>query len=286
MYILFIVILSSQCSGKRQPLRVYGGEDADQGAYPYVVRLEIRHVNKMANGSMYGKHTHLCTASALSSTWAVTAAHCLTDLQAYIEASSSHSKLVIRYGSVNSSVKDKNRFSKVVLVIPHPMYVSRKTTQGYVVKNDIGLIKTSPMPLKRFIKLSPVDFHTLYGHEAVFCGFGVTTKKISHNEFITGDTLELKKSLQIFKVLINKCMYEPGTGPILCLGHRCGTIATVCGGDSGGPVIHSTGIVAVLSSGYDSIYCGDDSVDTFIDTAGFPCPVGPYVEWIASYVRN
>ncbi|KPJ20853.1 Mite allergen Der p 3 [Papilio machaon] len=281
MYILFIVILSSQCSGKHQPLRVYGGEDADQGAYPYVVRLELRYTIKMANGSIFDTQRHLCTASALSSTWAITAAHCLTDLGKDYKRLQS-GRLVIRYGSVHSLPNDKNTFIQVVLVIPHPMYVRRKTKQYSVMKNDIGLIKTNPMPLNRFIKLSPVDFHTLYGHEVVFCGFGITTKINSENKTKIGTTLKLKKPLQIVKAIINKCKKKRRPGPFVCLGHRCGSTVTSCPGDSGGPVIHSSGIVAVLSLGYNK-YCNKE---TLIPYAGVTCPVGPYVEWIASYVRN
>ncbi|XP_013173849.1 PREDICTED: transmembrane protease serine 5-like [Papilio xuthus] len=176
--------------------------------------------------------------------------------------------------------------TKELILIPHPKYVDRETKQYDVLKNDIGLIETNPMPLKRFIKLSPVDFHTLYGHEAVSGGFGITTKNESYNKTKTGNTLKFKKPLQIFKVIINKCMHTPGLGPLLCLDYRCGTIAVVCGGDSGGPVIHASGIVAVLSASRPNMYCGGASGNTRIEDAGFHCPVGPYVEWINSHVRN
>ncbi|XP_068626342.1 chymotrypsin-1-like [Battus philenor] len=248
------------------PLRIHGGRDASPGEYP---------------------HVHLCTASALTATWAITAAHCITDLSAYyIEDHYTEVKLVIRYGHVDSSTWTNNTFSDVITTVPHPLYIIADGTLNnyFVLRNDIGLVQTTPMHLISYIKLSAVDYLSLYGQEAIFAGFGITTEKLPEGKIVT-DTLQLRKPLQILSVMITKCVKGLNIRPSVCLAPRCGHTVTVCGGDSGGPLIHPSGIAGVLSIGPVAGHCLNIPKSS-VHYAGGIIPISPYIEWIHSYVMK
>ncbi|XP_068626439.1 chymotrypsin-1-like [Battus philenor] len=270
------------------PLRIHGGRDASPGEYPYVVRLEIQYFANFTNNTLVARHDHLCTASALTATWAITAAHCITDLSAYyIEDHYTEVKLVIRYGHVDSSTWTNNTFSDVITTVPYPLFIIADGTFNdyFVSRNDIGLVQTTPMHLISYIKLSAVDYLSLYGQEAIFAGFGITTEKLPEGEIVT-DTLQLRKPLQILSVMITKCVKGLNIRPSVCLAPRCGHAVTACGGDSGGPLIHPSGIAGVLSIGPGTGHCMDSAPKSLVHYAGGIIPISPYIEWIHSYKMN
>ncbi|XP_068626394.1 trypsin eta-like [Battus philenor] len=287
--LVFFLLFASDCSASKSSLRIYGGRDASPGEYPYVVRLEIRRVANFTNNTIVAEHDHVCTASALTATWAVTAAHCITDLSNHFLGDPwTEEKLIVRYGHVDNSVWMNDTFSDVISTVPHPLYTY--TYGMYNVKslseNDIGLVETTSMPLKRFIKLSAVDYMSMYGHEAVIAGYGLTTKRLPGGKIITDDTLQLRKPLQVLSVMITKCSEYEQLLPSLCLAPRCGHTVIACGGDSGGPLIHSSGISGVLSLAEGSGYCLHEAPKVVGHQVGVMTPISPYIEWIYSYVRT
>ncbi|XP_068624159.1 trypsin-like [Battus philenor] len=287
--LIFFVLITSQGLAAKLPLRIYGGRDANPGEYIYVVRLEVQRVANFTNNTIVAEHDHLCTASALTATWAVTAAHCIADLSGHFCGDPwTEEKLIVRYGHVDNSAWTNDTFSDVISTVPHPLYTY--TNELYYVKssvkNDIGLVQMTPMSLKNYIKLSAVEYKSMYGHEAIFAGFGITTKTLPGGKVITDDTLQLRKPLQVLSVMITKCAEREGSGPAICLAPICGHTVTTCGGDSGGPLIHPSGIVGVLSTGDASGFCSDDAPLHVGKDAGEMTPISPYIEWIYSYVMS
>ncbi|CAK1579658.1 unnamed protein product [Parnassius mnemosyne] len=274
------MLLSNKCFSFKSSLRIIGGNDASTDEYPYVVRLEIQDMANFTNNTIIAKHDHLCTGSVLSATWVLTAAHCLTEMQSPTQ------KIVIRYGDVRNSPWINHSFSDVLYTVRHPLFtITYEEYHNSVMKNDVGLVRTTPMNISRYVKLSAIDYSSLYGHEAVIAGFGVTSVSVPGGKIQREDTLILKRPLQVLNVLISKCSNDESLSPALCLSPKCGNTATnVCGGDSGGPLIHPSGLVGVLSLGDDSVECLDPTENRIVFVSGKVLPISPYIEWIYGYV--
>ncbi|CAG4970735.1 unnamed protein product [Colias eurytheme] len=90
-----------------------------------------------------------------------------------------------------------------------------------------------------------VDYKTLIGQEVYVAGHGAT------NVSSTVDTTyPLNKPLQVYKGMINVCLKEERqlVNYPLCVSSACGSLAMICGGDSGGAMIHTSGIVGINSA--------------------------------------
>ncbi|CAH2040830.1 unnamed protein product, partial [Iphiclides podalirius] len=57
------------------------------------------------------------------------------------------------------------------------------------------------------------------------------------------------------------------------LAPRCGDVAMACGGDSGGPLIHPSGVIGVLSSGESSGFCLDPTPKVRAERVAFIIPI-------------
>lgn len=288
MFIL-IILLAYECSASKSALRIYGGSDVQSGEYPYVVRMELQRFINFTNNTVIAQHDHFCSGSALSKVWVLSAAHCLNSPKyMHFGAPYNLANIVIRYGHVEHSPWIKDTFSRILRTIRYPLFEAKSTIINLrtKTKHDILLLKTSPMYIKTYIKLSAVDYKTLYGHEAVLAGYGITTKIDTLGQNHTNTTLFLKKPLQILQVMISKCIQENYLAPGICLAPRCGKINTACGGDSGGPVIHPSGIIGLLSMVETTGYCMLPFKKEHVYTAGAIVPISPYIEWIYSYVND
>ncbi|CAG9566436.1 unnamed protein product [Danaus chrysippus] len=107
---------------------------------------------------------------------------------------------------------------------------------------DVVLIHCVNIKISHFGRINAVDFKSLMGYEALSLGYGRTNAS------------SLKKPLQVLKGMISKCPDRDSINlspSALCLFRPCVLTATICGGDSGGPVVHESGIVGVHSTSFD-----------------------------------
>ncbi|CAH0397244.1 unnamed protein product [Chilo suppressalis] len=182
--------------------------------------------------------------------------------------------MIIRYGPNFPS--GNYSYSNVSDVRIHPSYLANINK---LFRNDIALLKTELIVLEQYGRLSVLDAATLVGHAARVFGFGIMNDgdKVGH-------VAELGTALQVVYVVIKKCSDFSS----LCLSPKCGDMATLCRGDSGGPVIHPSGIVAVNS------YAAIDLCNAYQNThkqltvsfGGGVIPVSRYIDWIADVINN
>lgn len=206
------------------PLRIFGGEDENSCRLPYVVRLE-------RNQSRGFKHA--CTGTALTPVWTLTAGHCLTRR---LKSS------FIRYGSRLPKDEDA-RIARVLKFIRHGSYRNERINKfsssvpSLVVANDVLLLKTEPILISMYGRLSAVDYTSLFGQKARACGYG----NVMMNKTGSLGTLQLNKPLQLIDVMISRCtdhdLQRSRIFPAFCLAKQCGDkLPSTAPGDSGAPL--------------------------------------------------
>ncbi|KAG6453211.1 hypothetical protein O3G_MSEX008017 [Manduca sexta] len=292
-YIIFIllVFLFDNIESKKQ-LRIFGGRDIEENEYPHIARMEILKVGK---DIMY--RYHICTSAVLTPEWTLTAAHCFGDInKLLLTRRYRHSKAfkialthlndikpIIWFGNVRDE-PSKNTYSDIVDSVLHPatrLGVARVGLHKYsYYQNDVGLLRTEAIRIKQYAKLSALPAVSLKGHEVEVFGYGLTNS----SDGIIGDTLYLKKPLQVLTAMIASC---PGGDiakyPMLCVVRDCGHASAVGPGDSGGPLLHPSGVVATLSVGprldFESQMDQNFHIGTFT-------PISSYLDWIFDVTNN
>ncbi|XP_017014654.2 trypsin alpha-like [Drosophila takahashii] len=213
--------------------RIVGGSDIEIEQAPWQVSLQI-------NGQ------HYCGGSIYSKDIIITAAHCrFTREGRRLEAKDFQI-------SVGSSLKNTNgSLVKVAAIKSHERF------HDPPYKNDIAVMRLSE-PLEFSNKVQPIPLAENYpalGTNAFASGWGATSFELG---FMNG-FLELNPiypvhlqgvSLQIRSKLPGDLTYAGITGQ------------TICGGDSGGPLIVNNQLVGVVSSG--PIFCNDFGTFTSI----------------------
>ncbi|CAK1542690.1 unnamed protein product [Leptosia nina] len=149
--------------------RIVGGRDVELGDFPYVgrwTRLVIYNEKEF-----WQQH---CTCSFLSSSWAISAGHCLFD-----EALDTS---IIMYGNV---VHDQSpNHTKIIQTFGHPAH---EIFNELLTRFDIALIKTHPVDLTVYGTLSAVDYTSLVG----------ISFYVPH--YSTYIPINVNKTLQVFK---------------------------------------------------------------------------------------
>ncbi|XP_045505520.1 trypsin-like [Colias croceus] len=221
MILLLLFITVADVEAAR---RIVASRDAYLNEFPFAASWGF--LNRKLN-----KYRHMCTCSILSPTWTLSAGHCVDGLPNNIST-------VIRYSSHLPSVS--GMYSGVLQIITHPRY--HTDTLQY----DICLFKTEPINITQYATISAVDHTTLIGHEAVALGYGITNDSATLH-----DTMTLNKPLQVMNALLIRCSGDETIFPLItvCVTPKCDEIATLTKGDSGGPIIHKSGIVGVTSWG-------------------------------------
>ncbi|CAF1570570.1 unnamed protein product [Adineta steineri] len=199
--------------------RIVGGETAGANNWGWVVSIEVETT---------GDRVKLCGGSILSSTWIITAAHCMSGATA--------SKVTVYAGS-NAKHAGQSRVASTITV--HPSYNSNTKV------NDIALIKLStPLTMSTAVKpvcIPSVSSATLAAGEwppanlyVVAVGWGLLQETGSSPLYLQQVTL------QIIDYLASTCsiiLEDPQKQ--LCAGVPGGRKGT-CQGDSGGPLMMFT----------------------------------------------
>ncbi|XP_034557725.1 suppression of tumorigenicity 14a [Notolabrus celidotus] len=206
--------------------RIVGGQDAEEGEYPWQVSLHVKG---------YG---HVCGASIISQRWLVTAAHCVQDdgKTRYSQPGTWEAYLGLHtQRKIGSTVVKRN----LKQVISHPNY------NAYTYDNDIALMELdTPVTYTDYIKpiclpASQHDFPT--GNHVWITGWGAT------REGGFAATVLQKAQVRIINSTVcNKLMDGQITSRMLCAGVLSGGV-DACQGDSGGPLSSPTGSRSFLA---------------------------------------
>ncbi|CAF4190181.1 unnamed protein product, partial [Adineta steineri] len=215
--------------------RILGGETAGTNNWGWVVSVKVETT---------GDRVKLCGGSILSSTWIITAAHCMSGVTA--------SKVTIYAGS-NAKYDGQSRVASTIIV--HPSYNSNTKA------DDIALIQLStPLTMSTAVKpvcIPSVSSATLSAGEwpsanlyVVAVGWGSLRENGSLPLYLQQVTL------QIIDYRASTCSKRVLNDPRrrLCAGVTGGGKDT-CQGDSGGPLMMFTTsnqweLVGVTSTGY------------------------------------
>lgn len=288
MFLKFVVLIltfrtyNSKIAHNKD-LRIIGGSNGEYHKYPYIVRLENKYGVSLA-GTENRLFTlilplHSCTCTTLTPIWTLTAAHCLPT--ALI-----HEQLYIRYGSARPG-DDNATVVKVLRYKTHPSY--RLYDVGVMplkLENDVAVLNTEPIIISVYGRLSAIEYSSLFGQKATACGYGLTNDTDDRGVTVIEDTLMLNKPLQVIKVMMMRCTAELTHAilhPALCMARKCGHKVALCAGDSGGPLLHKSGVVGVISLGgaSDCYYNQDNSNIVGVITA-----VSPFIEWIGNIING
>ena len=255
---LFLFIIYALYINAEANLRILGGRDALKNEFPFAIRLEVKE-----KGSNKLKHyLRFCTGAAIAPTWILTAAHCYS--KEY------HENQIKQYARYNSYFpKYRGQLSLLLEFHVHPGYDSR-------INSDIALFRCEKLSIVSFVKISSIDYTTFVGRETTVLGFGLTNAS------------QLDKPLQVLKGMFSKCDKETEKcRHTLCVAPSCELVATICGGDSGGPVLVSSHVVGVNSQSMDD--CDEDTEymeRTPGASASIVAMLSPFIDWIQKVISN
>ncbi|CAG9769234.1 unnamed protein product [Ceutorhynchus assimilis] len=228
------------------PNRIFGGEEAALGEFPWLALLAYEDVGKK-------RRTFRCGGSLISSKYVITAAHCIFGRQAEIIVS-------IRLGEQDFKRQGKNCITtnkgqtcmdapvdvEIDSLHPHPEY-RKEVKEKY---NDVGLIRLrNNVPFTKYIRpicLPNIIEYPTPGHRLVISGWGLKN---------FDEQTSIKQKVEVPVVSTSQCsiMFEKsrdlnklGNGQF-CAGGEAGKDA--CVGDSGAPLMRrSTKNLYVIDS--------------------------------------
>lgn len=241
---------------------IIGGKPANPEDWKFFVII----TNSTITPEQKLKFDFVCGGSLIRSRWVLTAAHCLSKVKlesAYVFIGASSLQLqtpltIHAQGDISSCNMDercirnseKVAFIKVARKIPHPEYVP------LVNGNDIGLIELSE-PVTNFEKyaLAPLigevknsDASYFNGGTVSVGGFGRINTRITPPSG-TNKFAEDEYPLSMRELVIKIIARSPGNLELQTENKDTGTIAGICYGDSGGPVMYtSTDLFGLTSS--------------------------------------
>ncbi|CAH4039037.1 unnamed protein product [Pieris brassicae] len=257
--VLYLCIGMSTIFGSAAHRRIYGGRDAMPGEFPYVAIYGS--FDKSWNFDLS------CSCSVVSPTWSLTAAHCI-DITL-------KSKGYVAFGDFIPG--QKFNVSKVLKMYPHPSYRGDVSECG---NYDIGLLRTKTIKIRQYGLLSAVDHTTMIGHEVIVAGFGSTNASDIYTTIVTAN-----KTLKVFKGMINSCLkVDYHLCPRICVTPTCDRVSLICGGDSGGPVIHASGIVGVHAC--HNIQCDDVHKHSLAQGSSVHQAVSPEIDWLSATING
>jgi len=208
---------------------------------------------------------HKCGAALLTREWALTAAHCLINVQ--------EENILVKYGGLDfASIKDRFYESRV-LSFPHPKF-SLKTQ-----KFDVALLKLLT-PAEYQFNVLPIclpDRGMVFDHDqSIVAGWGKLAEKgfvSTKLQYVEIPIINNTECQTIYKK-INKLIDKD----LMCAGYSIG-LKDSCEGDSGGPMmVFKRGrwvVAGVVSWGVGCARPNQPGVSTRITE---------FLDWIYSYV--
>lgn len=267
-----IVHISTARSQRRNNniVRSVGGRDALPNEFPYAVRLEV--MNATTNQKLQSIHyKHVCTAFVVSVNVTITAAHCCVYIGQH--------KVVIRYGSPSGRPSEDDKFSEVLSYIQAP---SGRTFDHPMMRSNVALLKTQPINLHQYARLSAIDSQALLGQRVSILGYGLTNHSGGFD-----DTLVLKAPLQVLNTMWMKCDDAYGSlYPLVCAVESCKGQTALCPGDSGGPVVHASGVVGISTKGPMALKCQMMDHAINVNYVDFLEPLSSHIDWIGDIIAE
>ncbi|XP_058061032.1 trypsin alpha-4-like [Anopheles bellator] len=202
--------------------KIIGGEPVRIETHPY--QLSLRNYDY-----------HICGASIISSTWALTAAHCL-----YPDPDPR--TISLRAGTTYKATG--GRIYNASRVIIHPMY------KPSWMDNDVAVISVvAPFsgPNTNLIQLVPMHYEPMVGMRALVTGWGRQSEESSQATALAGVDIPI--------VAKDDCLNQWAgvmvTPQMICAGELG---RDSCNGDSGGPLVSGGRQIGIVSWG--STRCG------------------------------
>ncbi|XP_046961961.1 serine protease 1-like [Vanessa cardui] len=242
-------------------LRIIGGRDALENEFPYAIRLEVKIIKNDNKSIAYVK---TCSGAAVSSKWILTAAHCYRKELEY----------VARYNRYFPN--NIGEISPILKVYIHPQYNEERFGLR---QNDVALFLSQNVLVSQFGKISAVDYKGLVGHKVNIIGFGITNSST------------FEQPLQVLDGMLNNCLEMEKkillyTAKMMCVVPFCGVKAKACPGDSGGPVIHSSGIIGVNSLTIGHCHESQNIIYHPGASAVLISMISHELEWISNVISN
>ena len=256
--------------------RIYGGEEAEAGEYPWNVIIEIT-------------HGRFCGGSIVGVDWVLTAGHCLlNNMYTYCNNKegnrgckliSPEGVVAIRAGVHNRNVYDDNwqrRIAVEVLIHPYFSYTKKR------IDSDVGLIRVSvPFVYNRRVNrvCLPADGvagSLLHNDDLFVSGWGKTNYTHLSNvlQKITVPYVDRARcnSNESYKGVITESMF--------CAGYQTGKI-DACQGDSGGPLVYLGSNGTFVQGGIVSwgIMCAKENF------YGVYTNLAYFYDWIMDYIK-
>ncbi|XP_070493072.1 thrombin-like enzyme elegaxobin-2 [Chironomus tepperi] len=251
VFVLILVIKSSNSLQIERSPRIFGGVDADIHEFPYLVVLIYQ-------------GTRRCGGSLINKNWVLTAAHCEYPID---------DTFLIEYGSTELKISGENgKFGHPELFIKHEHF------SAVTISHDIGLIKLKDSISTGFhntfvhLPISGAIYTT--GTPAVVAGWGLWS--------YTNDTIPPLQKLdtEVWDYKDCRMVFEEDGLPEDVLIHSTNICAAVadfsgshCNGDSGGPLLVNGVQVGIVS--WSIKPCGVEHYP------GVYTAVAPYVDWIS-----
>ncbi|CAF1013664.1 unnamed protein product [Adineta steineri] len=241
--------------------RIIGGENAVERSWGWIVSIRKR-------------QSHFCGGSIFSSSFIITAAHCVHDI-------TSLSDLTILAGSSTLTPSSSNKFYQIRSISQITIHPSYATTDTY--ENDIALIRLStPLDMTNgYIK--PICLPTGTNSEPsdnidmIAVGWGVT----STSQDISSQNLQ-QVTIKSIKSTSKDCLNIIDNSQVqFCAGILTTGGKDTCQGDSGGPLVAFVNglwqLDGITSYGYGCALPGYPGVYTRVSF---------YIPWIKSITQS
>ncbi|CAG4926814.1 unnamed protein product [Colias eurytheme] len=231
--------------------RIIGGEDAEEGAFPYQVSLRLTSaVNE-----------HHCGGTLIRPTFVLSAAHCTYGLPA--------NRVLVVVGT--NTISSGGTMYNVTNVINHENY-NRRT-----VLNDISILQTTEISFNSKVAPLPLTNEpTPDGTPSILTGWGWTkpnrSGKTDKLKVLYVNTFPIQECIDILKKAYPR---QPVTTNHVCAFYKNGTGA--CTYDSGGPLAADNKLIGIVSWGvpcargypdvYTSVYKYHDWIEDHIGSA-------------------